>query len=56
MWQNEFLGWCKSTFLNMKPEEKEAAKSYANICDLRKQFYDWKTKKEVKNNGIFNCE
>lgn len=42
--ENEFLEWCKSTFLNMTPEEKESAKSYTSICDLRKEFYDWKTK------------
>ena len=47
--ENEFLGWCKSTFLNMTPEEKEAAKSYANICNLRKKFYLWKAEQEEAN-------
>lgn len=47
--ENEFLGWCKSTFLNMTPEEKEAAKSYANICSLRKKFYLWKAEQEEAN-------
>ena len=47
--ENEFLGWCKSTFLNMTPEEKEAAKSYSNICNLRKKFYLWKAEQEEAN-------
>ena len=47
--ENEFLGWCKLTFLNMTPEEKEAAKSYANICNLRKKFYLWKAEQEEAN-------
>lgn len=47
--ENEFLGWCKSTFLNMTPEEKEAAKSYTNICNLRKKFYLWKAEQEEAN-------
>ena len=47
--ENEFLGWCKSTFLGMTQEEKEAAKSYANICNLRKKFYLWKAEQEEAN-------